>query len=453
MERIGEHAVVIGASMAGLLAARVLSEAYDQVTIVERDELPPLGQGRRAVPQGRHAHALLHGGQEALEQLLPGFVRELVELGAPTMQPLLETRLTVAGHPLARVSVGPRVVLASRALFEGLVRQRVRALSRVAVLERCVALELLGTARRITGLRVRDRDGRDDEDVLDADLVVAATGRSRRVERWLESLGHAPAAEDTLAVDLTYVSRPLALRPGALGSDKLAAFSPRPGCPRGLTVLAQEDGRWLLTVSGYGDDRPPTEPDALRAFAAPVVPPDVLAAIGEAEPLGEVSTHGFAAHQRRRYKRLANFPDGLLVIGDAISSFNPVYGQGMSVAALEATELRRCLSEGTKRLAARYFRAAARIVDRAWELSVGSDLALPEVTASRSTRVRLSNAYARRVQLAAERDSAVSEAFVRVLGLLEPTTLLLRPDIALRVLCGGHVGSRPGRKVSPSGSR
>ena len=124
MERIGEHAVVIGASMAGLLAARVLAEAYDQVTVVERDALPPFGEGRRGVPQGRHAHVLLLSGQDALEQLLPGFVAELVEEGAPTMQPLLEMRVTIAGHPLARVPVGPRAVLASRALFEGLVRRR-----------------------------------------------------------------------------------------------------------------------------------------------------------------------------------------------------------------------------------------------------------------------------------------------------------------------------------------
>jgi 2-polyprenyl-6-methoxyphenol hydroxylase-like FAD-dependent oxidoreductase len=323
----------------------------------------------------------------------------------------------------------------------------------VVVVERREALTLLGTTGRVTGLRIRARDGEDGEDVLHAELVVAATGRSARVPSWLAALGHAPPAEEKLAVDLAYASRPLLLQPGALGSDKLAAFTARPGCARGLTLLAQEGERWLLTVSGYGGDRPPTDTEGLLAFAAPVVSPDVLAAIRDAQPLGETSTHAFPSNHRRRYEKLTSFPEGLLVIGDAISSFNPVYGQGLSVAALEALELRRCLRGGGPRLAARYFQAASRIVDRAWGLSVGSDLALPEVVAPRSTRVRVLSAYARRVQVAAERDAAVASAFLRVLGLQAPPTLLMRPNIALRVLAGGPGARRAVRvicaKVAP----
>jgi 2-polyprenyl-6-methoxyphenol hydroxylase-like FAD-dependent oxidoreductase len=257
MNRVGEHAVVVGGSMAGLLAARVLSEAYDRVTVVERDSLPAVGEGRRAVPQGHHAHVLLMSGQEALEDLLPGFVPEMVEAGAATLQPLVEMSFTVAGHPLARVPVGPRAILASRPLFEGVVRRRVRALPGVQILQRCDALALVGDAERVSGVRIRHADDEAGEEVLASELVVAATGRSGRVPSWLGSLGHVPPPEERLVVDLAYVSLPLRLRPGALGSDKLAAFTALPGCARGLVLLSQEGGRWLLTVNGYGGDHPP----------------------------------------------------------------------------------------------------------------------------------------------------------------------------------------------------
>lgn len=247
---------------------------------------------------------------------------------------------------------------------------------------------------RVVGVRTQRRGPEHAEQSLDADLVVAACGRAARVPAWLEGLGYASPVEDRLPVDLMYASRRLRLRPGALGGDKLIVIGARPGLPRGLGLLAQEDGQWMLTVMGYGaEHRPPTDEQGHLEFIATVAAPDVLAAIRDAEPLGDVVTHAFPANQRRRYERLKPFAGGLLVIGDAITSFNPLYGQGMSVAALEAVQLRRCLERGEQRLARRFLCAAGKVVDPAWEMAIGGDLALPEVAGHRPVAVRIANAY------------------------------------------------------------
>jgi 2-polyprenyl-6-methoxyphenol hydroxylase-like FAD-dependent oxidoreductase len=437
-QRLGEHAVVIGASVAGLLAARALADAYGRVTIVERDELPAIGRGRRAVPQGSHAHVMLASGQRSMEELLPGITDELFAAGAQSCKSLREIRLVVAGHELTRDALGADVLLASRPLVEGHIRRRVLSLANVAVRERCDVVDLLPSSdcRRVTGVRVQGRGEHRHEETLDASLVVAASGRAARIPVLLQALGYPRPKEERLPVDLLYGSRRMRLHRGALGGDKLIGIGARPGHPRGMWLIAQED-HWILTAFGYGaEHHPPTDEDGYLTFVATVAPPDVLAAIREAEPLGDLVTHGFPANQRRHYERLRRFPEGLLVVGDAISSFNPLYGQGMSVAALEAIELRRCLEEGEQRLAHRFFRAAGKVVHQAWEMAVGGDLGLPEVKGHRSLDLRITNAYMERLLRVAECDPIVAGAFSDVGDLLAPPEHLLTPKVFWRVLRG-----------------
>ena len=221
-QRLGEHAVVVGASIAGLLAARALAHAYDRVTIVERDRLPAVGEGRKAVPQGRHVHVLLPAGLRCLERLLPGIGEQLVAAGANPFEPG-ELRFEVAGHPVTREVADDKrdlSISASRPLVEGIVRQRVLALAGVDVVEsaKAAGLESDGAGERITGARVAHAGG--DEQLLAADLVVAANGRAGQVPAWLEELGYERPVEDRLPVELLYATRRLHPEPGALGDDK-----------------------------------------------------------------------------------------------------------------------------------------------------------------------------------------------------------------------------------------
>jgi 2-polyprenyl-6-methoxyphenol hydroxylase-like FAD-dependent oxidoreductase len=437
-DRIGDHAVVVGASMAGLLAARALAEAYERVTIIERDHLPAVGEGRKAVPQGRHVHLLLPAGLQCLEALLPGLREQLISAGANPFQPD-QLHFEIRGHEITRRAQAGEAISASRPLIEGHVRQRVLALPGIEVLEATRAVGLTATAdgRRVSGVRLQGRSGSQAERRLDADLVVVATGRAGNLPGWLDALGLSRPPEEHLRVDLRYVTRCVHRRPGDLAGDKWVLIGARPGRPRTLVMSAVEGDRWLVTLAGYGaDHHPPTDADGFMAFASGVAPPEVMETLRNAEPVGDIATHGFPANLRRRFEDLQGLPDGLLVCGDAVASFNPLYGQGMTVAALEAASLRDCLKRGARGLARRHVRAATKHVDHAWQMAVSGDLALPEVDGARPLQLRIMNAFTERLLRVAERDSVVATAFGNVVGMVEPPPHLMRPAVLLRVLRG-----------------
>ncbi|SCL32806.1 2-polyprenyl-6-methoxyphenol hydroxylase [Micromonospora nigra] len=447
-----QRAVVIGASMGGLLTARVLAEVYDEVLLVDRDTVPDQATSRRGVPQGRQLHVLLARGRQALEELLPGVGGELTARGVPTVDLHGQVHWYNDGFPMRRAPSPLTGFGVSRPLLEQVVRARVAALPGLRIRTGCEATGLTSTAdrRRVTGVRLHPRDG--EPETVDADLVVDAAGRGTRSPRWLAELGHRPAPEEQVRVDVTYLTRTYHREPHHLDGLLGTLANATPGRPRGGIVAVQENDRFAVALSGMLGEEPPADEAGMVEFADTLAAPQIAELLRTAEPAGPGAVMRFPASVRRRYERLRRFPAGYLVVADALCSFNPLYGQGMTVAALEALLLRRLLAQqAPDRLARRFFRGAARIIDGPWAISVGTDLRFPEVPGRRSPRVRLVNAYVHRLHAAATRDPALGAAFLRVLNLVDPPTRLLTPGVLLRVLRGPRPAAAP-RGQRPSAS-
>jgi 2-polyprenyl-6-methoxyphenol hydroxylase-like FAD-dependent oxidoreductase len=454
MRWIGERAVVLGAGVGGLVAARVLSEAYERVTVVERDPLAPATAHRRGLPQARHAHLLIPSGTRIFDELFPGLDKELSAAGVPVVRDFAEFLLAPGGGPPLRLqgpTDDPFLCLASRPCLEEHVRTRVLAQPNVEIIDRCDATGVTtnATRDRVTGVRVLHHGGEPAAEAIHTDLVVDATGRGSRTPAWLTALGYDEPHQEQLTINLLYVTRRLRLRSAAL-STKVVGIGAKPNRPMGFVLFAQEDHRWILTVFGYPGHHPPRDAVGLLDAVEAMAPPEVFAAIRDAEPVGDIAVYRFPANVRRRYDRLRRFPSGYLVFGDAICSTNPAYALGMSVSALQAVALRDALGRGQRDLARRFFRAAAKPVNQAWQAALGGDLALPQVPGPRPLAVRLTGPYAARVQRAAGRDTVLARQFLRVASLQDPPTRLFRPAIVLRVLRRGGRLAGPADAPRPS---
>lgn len=433
---MGNHAIVLGGSMAGLLAARTLADFYTTVTVIERDTVAESVAVRRGVPQGRHTHGLLMRGAMALEELFPGFLDQLVERGAVLNDGTDLSRLhfCMNGHVAVHSGAAPafRAYNMTRPFLERHVRGRVMALPNVSVLGGREAVELcLTETGRVSGVRVVDRTDNVTAE-LAADLVVDATGRGSRTPALLERAGFAAPTEDEVRVDLMYASQLLRLPDESMREYGLIV-SPVPGRPTGVALAKCENDTVFFTVFGMAGRHPPLDLAGMCDFVAAVTPPHILAAVRSAEPASPVAQHRFPSSRWRRYDKLAHPPAGLVVVGDAVCSFNPIYAQGMTVAAVEALVLRDCLAQGADDLSRRFFRAAAKPIRQAWQMAAGGDLSLPEIAGTPPFVTRVLNGYLERVLATAEHDIEVFEQFIKVAWLVDQPSRLLRPGMIRRI--------------------
>jgi 2-polyprenyl-6-methoxyphenol hydroxylase-like FAD-dependent oxidoreductase len=428
------HAVVLGAGMAGLAVAKALTAGYDLVTVVDRDQLPSGSDHRRGVPQDRHLHLLLTAGMRALEELFPGLLDELRADGAMISE-TDRIRICLNGYRLHPARSGHSAIFASRPFLEGRVRRRVREEPGIVLRDRVrvAGLAVNEDGDRVEGIELAGSDGGAPE-LLPAEVVVDCSGRRSSAPGWLTEMGYRPPEVDELDVQVRYATRRYELPEGALDGDCHVLVGPTPDEPRGGAMTNVEDGTWIVTLFAMAGERVPTDRDAFERFAAQLPIGDIHRAIRAGRTLEDPTRYRFPANRRHRYERLHDFPDGLLIAGDALCTFNPIYGQGMSVAALEAQALQARLRTGTRPSARAWFRETADIIETAWQLAIGSDLAVHAIEGHRTLSIGVLNRYLARLQAAAVDDPRLTAKLIRVLGLVDPPTRLLRPTTIASVV-------------------
>jgi 2-polyprenyl-6-methoxyphenol hydroxylase-like FAD-dependent oxidoreductase len=417
-----------------MLAARVLSDHFKDVKIVERDRLPSDPNHRRGIPHGRHAHALLAGGLKAVEELFPGFRDDAVARGAIPADPAMDGDWFFEGASLKRCSLGCSGILLSRPFLETQIRERIFAIKNISIADEVSVRGLKNRNGVVTGLIT-------DQSELAADLVVDATGRGSQSLRWLGIHGFTKPPEEKIEIQLTYTTRIFERRPNDLDGDVFTVIAPTPDGKRGGVAAAQENDRWIVTLFGHFTESAPPDISGFRDYARTLPSKRLYKLIANAEPIGEASTFKYPASVRRRYEKLESFPSGFLVFGDAICSFNPIYGQGMSSAALQAVALNSALETPNGDLAQCFFTEAGKVIDGPWDIAAGADLRMPETIGPRSRFVDLINWYVSRLHKTAHSDAAASHSFIRVAQLLDPPAAIMSPKIAFRILRHSVIGS------------
>lgn len=439
----GKEAVVIGASMTGLMVARVLSTHFDHVTLLERDEVVDDAKPRKGQPHARHLHSLLAQGLTILERFFPNLRDDLCAGGAMLGDMGADIRWWASGGYRKQFPSGMTGVMASRPFLEQCVRRRVLALPNVSVRSGADAAEPVTSEdkRRITGFRLKKADGTLGESV-EADFFVDASGRGSSSPRWLEALGYGRPPESAVKVDMGYSTRTYKRRPEDLPGAKLLLISPSfPKLNRSGYLIPVEGDRWVAALGGWGADYPPAGEAEFMEFGRALPAPDFHDIAQKLEPLTDIIQHRIPSHLRRHYESMRHFPERYLVMGDAVSSFNPVYAQGMTSAAMQVAVLDDVLTErrngSLDGIREQHFPRAAKVVDMAWRLAVGEDFRTPTTSGPKPFGTDLINPYVARVHKATQVDPDVYRVFLDVMNLVKPPSALMAPGIVWRVLRAG----------------
>jgi len=444
--RLGDHAIVIGGSMAGLMTGRVLADYFDHVTVFERDEIETGPVIHKSIPQGNHVHALLYGGQRVMSQLYPGFIGELKELGAvpyrsgvdvawygPQGKSYSPTGSVREPHDLG--FVGHTM---SRGLLEHLVRLRTTALPNVTLEIGSTVEELVQSGDGVRGVIVARETG---SETVNADLVVDAGGRGSHALRWLTSIGVPRPSETVIGVDFAYTSTKYRIRNSDNGAEPVILVGgPPPDFTRGAGVFEIEEGTRHVSLAGRFGDYPPTDDAGFLAFAKSLPASPLFDLIESAERIADITHHRFPTSMWRHYEGLADFPPGFLLVGDAICSFNPVYGQGMTSAALQTFALQEILgqrlaqSRGLERLAREFFAKAAEVIATPWALAAALDFAYPQTRGERPAGMSEGARYFAALDSLQSEDRDIQRLILEVFQLMKPLSALSEEPLRNRVL-------------------
>lgn len=451
-----EHAVVLGGSVAGLLAARVLADHCAQVTLVERDAWRDSAEPRKGVPQGRHAHAILARGLAIMDDLFPGLKQELLADGAQPLDMAADMIWYQFGDYTVRFPSDFIGLGMSRPFLEAHLARRVLALPNVRLLDETDSRGFLTTAdgQRVNGVRLRARHESAEEVELRADLVIDATGRGSATPKWLEAHGFGRPEESEVRIDVGYATRVYRRQAGDLTDGKMIMLHPTPPTAQRMGVMLPiEDDRWIATIGGWGGEHAPADEAGFVAFARSLPTRDIADLMQRVQPVGDIGLFKVPSNLRRHYEKMRRFPAGLIVMGDAMCSFNPIYGQGMTTAALQALALGVTLREAAPDSAEwprRFFQRAARHIAIPWSMAAGEDFRYPQTTGPKAPGVDFINWYMTFVHRTAQRDEEVQRCFLLAMNMMAPPTIMFRPNILWRVL-KHHLTRRRQPPLTPAG--
>jgi 2-polyprenyl-6-methoxyphenol hydroxylase-like FAD-dependent oxidoreductase len=438
------HAIVIGSSIAGLTAARVLSNHFDKITIIDRDTLPGTATFRKGVPQSRHAHIVLRGGLDIMEKHFPGLTDDLRAVDSPTMNAGKDVRFFMDGKWRNNYE-GSQVetVMCSRPMLESTVYRHLLKNPTITVIQDTdvVGLCMDDTGTRATGvqLRYRGRSEREAYSSLDADLIVDASGRDSKAPEWLASLGFVAPEETEVNAHAGYASRTFEPPANWDRSWKIMVVqASAPDNKRGCVLLAMEGHLWQIVLLGIAGDYPPTDEEGFMEFLRSLPTPEVYNVIKEAKPLSPIYGYRRTENRLRHYDKLPRHLENFLVMGDAVCCFNPVYGQGMTVASMESVKLEEVIGKYAKAgdftgLAKEFQKAIAGVIALPWQLASGEDLRWV-ATEPPAMPARIMQWYIDNFMQATFNSKELTDVFYQVQNMMVPATKLFRPDVMLRVL-------------------
>jgi flavin-dependent dehydrogenase len=443
---LGQHAVVIGGSMAGLMTARVLADYFASVTVLERDHLEEQPALHKSIPQSHHLHGVLVGGLQMMASLYPGFREKLLTLGSVRARIGKEI---VNYHPTGKAysasgtvreprDLGIDWYAQSRGLLEYCVRQCTLEFANVTMKHDCIVQGLVYEGGQVCGVRYAEAG---ETRVIATDFVVDAGGRGSHVPRWLTDLGFAAPQETTIGTDLAYASTKFRVPDDYDRQEPvLVLLGPPPEFPNGAFMEIIEGNTWHVTLMGRFGNSPPPDEEGFLAFAKSLHHPKLYDLIKNAERVADLTAYRYPTSVLRHYERLSAFPEGLLVLGDAICSFNPFYGQGMSSAALQVQGLQHLLAErvaqaqGLQGLAQAFFPKAADIIFTPWTLASLQDLAYPQTQGERPVYLAEEGQYFAAVDALTAEDVEVYRQMVEVLQMMKPLSALREEPLRSRVL-------------------
>ncbi|ESA38712.1 monooxygenase fad-binding protein [Leptolyngbya sp. Heron Island J] len=441
--RLFSHAIVIGGGIAGLLSAQILTKYFDKVTIVERDILVSEPYHRRGVPQSHHVHVLLKRGQQILEQVFPGIEADLLKANVPVIDWTADVQWLGTGGCAPQFTSGLTTLACSRNLLELIIRRRLAANDSIVFMPSASVVGLLMDVNKtnVDGVRVQLHNK--SQISLHSDFIVDASGRNSSAPKWLAEFGY-PVPQETIVDSFSGYASRWYERPDSLSSEwKCLYVDAKSPSTRSAVIYPAENDRWIVTLAGAGRDYPPTEESEFLSFARGLHSSVLSKAIKEAKPVSSICAYRGMANRLRHYEKCSRFPGHFVIVGDAVCSFNPVYGQGMTVAASAALILDYCLKHRSSKqhnqilagLSQDFQKKLSREISKSWYMTTGEDFRWPETKGKTPTlATQFTQLYMERVLSLSVESEYAHQCFLEVMHRVKPFSTLFHPRISTQVL-------------------